>query len=234
MRKILSVALLALLTLGVAQAQTADEIVTKYLNSIGGAAKWKALTSTKSTITLNQSGFDIPGYIVADSKNRERFQLEFQGMKMIQAFDGTTAWGMNGFQGQTAPAKLEGDQALAASDVEFLDEFIDYKKRGYSVELEGEKDLEGTACYALKLIKKEGDESIHYFDKESGLKIGELQTNQGQESLSLFSDYTETEGLKVPSKISQKMGGVLAFTSTINKTEFNLDIPDSEFAFPGN
>lgn len=234
MKKILTLTLMALMTLSVAHAQTADAIAKKYVEAIGGAAKWKALKSTKLTITLNQQGFDIPGYILADNQNRERFELEFNGMKMIQANDGETAWGMNQFMGQTSPAKLEGAEAEAAKNTEFLDEFIDYKKRGYSISLEGETGMEGKSCYKIKLTKADGDDTIYYFDKETGLMVAEEVEAQGQMVMMVVSDYSEVEGLNMPMKIAQKASGATLLTITINKVEFNVETANDNFAFPGN
>ena len=234
MKKILSIALLAILTMGVANAQSADAIAKKYVEAIGGAAKWKALKSRKMTVTLNQQGFDIPGYIVGDASNRQRLELEFSGMKMIQASDGKTAWGMNGFMGETAPKKLEGDQAAAMEDEVFLDEFIDYKKRGYAIELVGEADIDGKSCHKIKLTKKSGNETTYYFDKDSGLMLAEEGVTAGQTMMSVYSDHTEVEGLMMPMKITQKQGGATLFTITTTKTELNIATTDDMFAFPGN
>ncbi|MBO3698406.1 hypothetical protein [Roseivirga sp. E12] len=233
MKKILSTFLIAIVTLGVAYAQSADAIASKYVEAIGGAKAWKNVKSRKYTITLNQAGFDIPGYIIGDSKNRERLELEFNGMKMVQASDASTAWTINQFQGVNEPTKLEGAQAEAVLEAQFLDVFIDHKKRGYTLSYEGEADLEGTSCQLVKLTSPKGKESVHYFDKATGLQIAQKESANGQETMSHYSDYTEMEGVLVPKKITQKMGGVVAFTITVNKTEFNVAVTDDMFTFPG-
>lgn len=223
--------ILAVMAMGTLSAQTADGIAKKYVEAIGGAKNWKAVKTRKSTISLAQSGVNIPGFIVGDNSNRERLELTFSGMKMVQAYDGTTPWTINQFQGISDPTKLEGEQAKQVSEVAFLDEFIDYKKRGITLNYEGEEDLEGVACYKVKLTKKSGTESVHYFDKESGLQMGSGQMTGGQLSVTHYGDYQEVEGVKMPMKISQKTG-IAPFTITIVKVEFNIDVTDDMFAFP--
>lgn len=234
MRKLLSMAVLAIFTLSMAQAQTADEVISKYVSAIGGAAKWKAVKSQKSDITVNQMGMDLNGVITGDDKNRQRLEIEFQGMKMIQAYDGTTAWGINGFMGQTSASKLPEAEADAMKKTEFLDEMIDYKKRGFTATLEGEETIEGTACYVVKMTKKDGSEKMHYFDKETGLKTAEMEMVNGQELLTVMEEYEEQDGLVSPSKITQKSGGAVVVSITINNTERNIAVTDDLFAYPGN
>lgn len=232
MKKIL---ILTLLVFAISsQAQSVDAVVDKYVSAIGGAAKWKALKNQKMTITLTQSGIDIPGYIINESSNKERLELEFQGMKMVQAYDGDVAWTINQFQGISQPTKLEGAQAEDVADNEFLNSFIDYKKRGFTITYEGEGEIEGTACDLLKLVTPKGKESTHYFDKETGYQLAEKEMANGQESMSLYQNHTEVDGFLIPMKIIQKIGGVEAFRITVNKVESNIEVDQSIFSFPGN
>jgi len=233
MKKILSIFLIAIVTIGVANAQSPDQIAANYVKAIGGAKAWKDVKTRKYTITLNQAGFDIPGFIIGDNKNRERFELAFNGMKMVQASDASTAWTINQFQGINQPTKLQGAQAEAVLATQFLDEFIDYKKRGYALSYEGEADLEGVSYHLVKLTNKDGKESTHYFDKTTGLQMATKELANGQETMSVYSDYTEMNGLNVPMKITQKIGGVTAFSITVQKMEVNIPVNDEMFAFPG-
>jgi len=72
MKKVLSVIIISVLSLSLTQAQSVDEIVSKYITAIGGAAKQKALKSRKMTMVLHQSGVQIPGSIIADAENRQK------------------------------------------------------------------------------------------------------------------------------------------------------------------
>lgn len=226
--------MLALFTVGVSNAQTADAIAKKYVEAIGGAATWKALKSQKLNVTLNQGGVQIPGYIVNDQKDRQRLELEFQGNKIINAYDGTTAWQVNPFAGISNPTKIEGDQAKGMTESKFLSEYIDYKKRGYELNYEGEEDFEGKSCHKIKMTLPSGTVKYHYFDKDSGLRMGEQQTTSGQTVTGVYSDYKEFEGRMIATKITQKVGGATQFFLTVNSVEFNPEVKDEMFAFPGN
>lgn len=220
------------MAVGTISAQTADGIAKKYVEAIGGASKRKAVKNRRYTISLAQSGVEIPGVILGDNGNRQRLELNFSGMQMVQAYDGTTPWTINQFQGVNEPIKLEGEEAKQLSETQFLDEFIDYKKRGFTISYEGEQTVEGTESYKVKLTKKSGTETFHFFSKESGLQIAQSSMGQGQETMTYFGDYKESEGLKYPSTISVKTGPG-PYTITIVKAEYNVEIGDDAFTFPG-
>ena len=45
-------------------AQTADEIINKFINTTGGAEKWKAIKGIKMEMTTNKGGMEIPVEVV--------------------------------------------------------------------------------------------------------------------------------------------------------------------------
>lgn len=238
MRKILSMALLAFLTLGVAQAQTAESIARKYTDAIGGAANWKALKSVKQSIVLNTQGIDISGTVVVDASNRTRVDMTAMGTKIVQAHDGTTAWWINPFGGATQPTKMpaaEGKEFLAE---EFLDKMIDWKKRGSTLTLLGEQTVSDRDCYKLKLVTKDQVETLYFIDKETSLLTMTRATSNAQGFKqtveSYYSDYAKEGNVMIAKKVTTKIGGVVARTTTVNSTEFNVATSDDMFAFPGN
>ena len=51
---------------------------------------------------------------------------------------------------------------------------------------------------------------------------------------SYYSDYTEKDGLMYAAKVTVKVGGVTANTTTVKSQEHNVEVSDDMFAFPGN
>jgi hypothetical protein len=52
-------ALAAAFSIATTQAQTADEVVNKHIDAIGGKDAWKKVTSTKMEGSLNVQGTDV-------------------------------------------------------------------------------------------------------------------------------------------------------------------------------
>ena len=236
MKKTLGILVLLFLVTAYTQAQTADEIAQKYVTAIGGAAKWQALKSRKMNITMFSSGVQLPGVVYEDSKNRQKVELTFQGVKIIQAYDGTTAWAQSPPQGMPQPTKLTGAQAEEMLNSEFLNEFVNYKNRGIKLDLKGEEELAGKKYWRIDLTSSKGKVTKYYFDMETYLVAAstEMSASIGQETTSFLSDYKEYGGIKIPSKITVKLGTMEIQSVQVNGVELNVEMPDSLFAFPGN
>ena len=101
MKRKLLLSVVALVSVFVVQAQTADEIIAKYFENTGGIAKWKALLGTKITAKLNNGGMELPIEIIKLKDGRQATSITFQGLELKQeVFDGATLWSTN-FQTKT-------------------------------------------------------------------------------------------------------------------------------------
>ena len=231
--------LLALtLTAFAMKAQTADEIVEKYLKAIGGADKWKKIESTLMTGKGEAQGMNFPVTMTAMRPNSLKVEVDIQGMKMIQpCFDGTTAWSINPFGGGAEPTKMDEESTKEFARNKFEDEFIDFKTKGHTVTLEGTEEAEGTKCFKLKIVLKQGGEKIYFMDVENFIPIMVREfamtgPSKGQASESILGDYKEVEGMMMPHSIETKLGGQTAAVIKIEKIEVNPKIDKSIFAFP--
>ena len=236
MKKLLGTFFIMLLTLSVVNAQTADEIVNKYLDALGGTDKLQSVKSRKADIVMSTSGIQLPGVIYEDNKNRQKLELTYQGMKIINSYDGETAWAQSPPAGMPQPTKLSGAEAEAMADNEFLNEFINWKSRGMKVELKAEESLDGKSYYRIDLTTPKGKLTKYFVDKETYLVAAtkEMSPTLGQEVTSYVSEYKEFNGIMVPTQVSVKAGGMELQAIKVNNVEHNVEIPDSVFAFPGN
>jgi len=230
------VVLVALVTTLAAQAQDVDAILTKYFANTGGVDKWKALKSTKMEGTATTQGIEINGVMYGKAPNLARQEFSLQGQSFVQAYDGTTAWGINPMAGPE-PQKLPEDQAEQLTSQTFESEFIDYKTKGHTVALEGKETIEGTETFKVKLTKKNGDVEYHYFDTENYVPImvktfAKAGPAKGQASETYLSDYQEVEGLMFPFFIDTKMGGQSIMKIAIKSVKLNEPMDDKLFAYP--
>lgn len=230
---------LALVTVPVAQAQdiTVDEILANYFENTGGLENWKNLKSMKMTGAMMVQGLELPMTVFSATPNKSKRVIEFQGKQMIQAFDGDVAWGVNPMAQQLEPTKMDGDEAEAMKDEQFESEFINYKEKGHTVELEGTEEIEGTATYKLKLTKKNGDVEYHFFETENFVPImirsfAKFGPQKGQASEVYLSDYQEAGDFMIPYTTTVKMNGQTMVTMEAKEFKMNAEIDEKEFAFP--
>ncbi len=246
--KILLIALVANLASVVIFAQTADEIIGKYLENTGGKAKWEALQGMKMTAKLNVQGMELPMTMIQLKDGRQSSAFTFQGMEFRQeVFDGTTLWGTNQMTMKAEKSDAETtDNFKANLGLDFPDPFLNYATKGYKVELIGKETIEGSETFKIKLTKKpikvDGKETenvnFYYFDAENFVPLvveSEVKAGpaKGMVSQSKFSDYQEVNGLMMAFSLSQGVKGQPGGASiSITAIEFDPKVDATSFAMP--
>jgi len=220
-------------------AQNIDEIIMKYHESMGGLDKLKALNSLRLTGKMPTQMGELLMVIYKKSPNLSRTEIDFQGQKMVQAYDGKTVWAINPMMGSNEPQKLGGEIAKGVIDqAVFEDPFIDYANKGHEVTLEGDETIEGVECYKIRLVmNKNNDEDditqIYYLDKEYFLPIMVKSWANNMEIETYMSDYQEVEGgLTMALKMEVRAVGQPGQTVSIDTVDVNIKMDDELFRFP--
>jgi hypothetical protein len=220
-----------------AQQISAEKIAEKYLEAVGGAEAWKKINTMKTTGEAQLSGFTFPVTLITMRPNYQRFDVDVQGQKVIEAFDGDVAWTLNPFMGSIEPTKKSEDETKEAAKQMFEDEFIDYAAKGHSITFEGEEEIEGTKTYKVKMMKKNGDEAFYFFDKENFVPIAmrsfvKAGPMKGKAVDVFLSDYMEVNGVVLPHYMEQKVDGAVMMNLKTTKVEFNVPLEKLNFSFP--
>ena len=215
-----------------ASAQTADEIINKYFENIGGKEKLSKINGFKMNLVSNYNGMEIPVEIFNDNAGKMYVKINFQGKEITQlAFDGKTGWSTNFMTMKAEKLDSETTENMLIQINDFPDPFYNYKNKGYKVELLGKETKEGTECFKIKLTKtpisvagkKEENVVFYYFDTENYVPImteSEVKEgpNKGQMSTSTMSDYQEVEGMFFPFTINQGGQAMIVKSIAINPT----------------
>src|SRR5262249_21767006 len=139
-------------------AQTVDDLIKKNIEARGGIEKLKALKSLGMTGKIHPKGMDIPMGLQVKRPGLVRGEATLQGVSMVKAYDGETAWQINAFEGSKEPEVMTGHDAKEAIQFGDIDgPLVDYKSKGNTVELVGKEELEATPVYKLKVTLKDGD-----------------------------------------------------------------------------
>lgn len=222
-------------------AQTADEIINNYFENTGGKAAWEKLQSVKMTATANAQGMEIPVEIYQTKDGKQLVKINFQGQEITQlAFDGETMWSTNFMTMLPEKSDAESNANMKMQMKDFPSPFMNYKEKGFTVEMMGKETKEGTETYKIKLtqspIMVDGVEapnvSYYYFDMENYVPIfNESEIKQGpmkgQMRYSTMSDYQEVNGLYFPFTISMAGQGI-----TLKEVVLNPEIDNAMFAYP--
>ena len=238
------IAIVSLLTISL-NAQSVDEIVGNYLENTGGAENWENVKGVRMNASINQMGMEIPIEMV-QLKDKMYTKISIQGQEIKQGvFDGETLWSTNFMSMKAEKSDQEDVDNVKNELAEFPDPFLNYKDKGFTVELMGTETVEGSDVFKIKLTKKpmvvDGEEvpnvSIYYFDSENFVPImvhEEVMSGPGKGMImeSKMSDYQEVEGLYFPFSMTQGVKDQPGQPITIESIELNPSIDDSEFNFP--
>ncbi|WP_298475205.1 outer membrane lipoprotein-sorting protein [uncultured Maribacter sp.] len=242
----LCIAVLTLAFITPIQAQTADEIINSYFENIGGIEKLKSVSGVKMTAKMNQQGMEIPLEIIQLKDGRQMTLINFQGKEIKQGvFDGEILWGHNFMTMKAEKSDTETTNNFKLNSNDFPDSFMNYKEKGYTVELLGKETIDGAETFKVKLVKEpvmvdgkeEEDVSFYYFDAENFVPIAihsEVKSGPGKGMTSevILSDYQEVDGIYFPFSLTQGVKGQAGSPITIDSIVLNPEIDDSSFVFP--
>ena len=227
-------------------AQTADEIINTYFENIGGLENMKKVEGIKMVVKMNQQGMEIPLEIIQLKDGKQMTVINFQGKEIKQGvFDGEILWSTNFMTMKAEKSDAEATANIKLETNDFLDPFIDYKEKGYTVDLLGNETIDGAETFKIKLTKEpvtidgKNEESIsfYFFDTENFVPIAvqsEMKSGQAKGMISevTFSDYQEVDGIYFPFSMTQGVKGQPGSPLTITSIELNPKIDNILFSFP--
>lgn len=237
-RVLLMLAGLALIAMPVS-AQTAEEIVAKYIKTVGGPEKIQAVkTLRRSGKYIGGGGFEAS--ILEENKRANMVRQEFslQGLTAVNAYDGKAGWKIEPWQGKKDPEPLgEEEMKQILEDSDFDGPLVNYQQKGNKLEFVGMEPVEGTDAFKLKLTLRNGDVRYYYMDTDYyvPIKIDTKRIIRGaeREYETSLGDYKEVDGWYLPYSIESNVkGSANRQKVTYDKIEANVPIDDSRFHMP--
>ena len=213
---------LLLATTFIAKAQTADEIIAKHIEAIGGAENWKKVNSIKMEGTMQVQGAEVAVTQTVLHGKGSRQGISVMGMNGFTIITPTSGWNFMPFNGQQTPEPMTAeDVAKAQSNLDAQGVVIDYAAKGHTVEYLGKDDVDGTECFKVKINVKGEDPQTMFFDTKNYLLIRQVvkESRNGQEAevTTNFSNYEKLpEGILVAKSMTLPFGEMNITKITIN------------------
>ena len=235
-RFVASITVMFLISGSLMQAQTLDEILKEHFSAIGQENQVK-ITSMKVTGKMLQGGIEIPFIQMAKRPDKVRLEGTFQELTFIQTYNGKESWSLNPFTGVTDPQPGSEDELKSMRYQADMDGMLwNWEDKGYDVTFDGKEDMEGSSCFKIKLLTKEGDSFTYFIDSDSYILLRTTTKikvmGNDSESNQYFSNYMQVDGIAIPGKIETKMNGQVMMTMVIDKVEFDTEINDNLFDKP--
>jgi hypothetical protein len=223
---------LTILFTSVIRAQTADEIINKHIEAIGGKEKLSQVKSLYRETSVEVMGNQAPSTEYLLEGKGYKSETEFNGMKIINCYTDKGAWIINPIGGAADAQQIPEEAYQAGKDqIYFGGSLVDYAAKGNKVELAGKENNN----YKLK-VTRGTTESIYFIDTATYYitKTTAKAEMMGQsvEIIMTFSDYQKTDfGIVLPYTRTTDYGG-FSVSAKLNKVEVNKEIDPKIFELP--
>ncbi len=218
--------ILSLVFAQLAQAQTADEVVNKYIDALGGKEKLASLKSVRLSGNMSIQGNDIAITVTKLHMKGMRMDISVMGTENYQIITPGKGVSFMPVQGMASPTDMPEEQAKAAqSQLDVQSALLDYKEKGTAVEFLG---AEGND-FKLKVTFKTGVSTTYFIGKtDYRLNKTVSKRNINGEEMEIENTYTNYK---------QVDGFWFAFTSTssvqgetnYDKIEVNIPVDENIF-----
>jgi hypothetical protein len=213
------------------------EILERHVEAIGGAEAGKALEGIRMAGTMAMPAMGMSGTITVSAAPpaKQLIEITINGMgDMVQGTDGERAW-----------ASQPGGQAMMMPEPQAKDmiESADFRaryeprERYQSATTTGIETVDGAEVYVVELVSTNGDESVSYYNVETGLQHAEkTRAAPGASAFAsevTFLDYKEFAGMKFPTTMKMVQQG-FAQEITFETVEVNPAFDADTFDAPGD
>lgn len=240
--------LVVLFLSAVLRAQTADDVIAKYTDALGGLDKLKSINSLyMEGVAVSPNGAEITSKTYKVQGKLYRQEVDFGMGSFTSIITDKEGWFSNPRNGgafEAMPAEMLGAQQ---QELDCVFPLVDYAAKGHKAELTGTETIEGNTCYVIKLTLKNG-KTINYFIENKnwyiirtsqkgsggmfggGNRGGGGQQGGGQppaevEMKTDYSDYKKTaDGFVFPMTITRAGMGGRGMATNIEKIEVNKSV----------
>ncbi|MDD5360810.1 MAG: hypothetical protein PHN88_01655 [Ignavibacteria bacterium] len=221
------------------KAQTADELIEKYADALGGRTNITLVQSTKTIGSISMMGLDLPFTMYTSNPDKSYLEVNIQGMLMKQGCDGKTGWTVNPMAGSTVPEKVDDETAASfKARGKTYSVLFTYKDDGAKVELIGKEPVGGKDAYKIKYTSANNDEQFYYLDADNSflLKLDKKVSVMGKvvSSETTYSNFKKVGDVMMPFMMEvktseSKMGSQIM---TLDKVELNPAIDETVYMMP--
>ncbi|MFL5787197.1 MAG: hypothetical protein ACJ748_04025, partial [Flavisolibacter sp.] len=112
--------------------QTADEIIDKYIQAIGGKDAWTKINTIKQEAILDVNGTQIKLTFVAEQNKGYKQTVSLAGMSGYTIFTPQNGWNYYPWQGHQKPEAITTEEVSEGQDnLDIQGPLINYKEKGH-------------------------------------------------------------------------------------------------------
>ncbi|HEX8394779.1 MAG TPA: hypothetical protein VF665_20710 [Longimicrobium sp.] len=188
---------------GAQRLPTAEQVVARHLQAIGGRQALNAQQYRHTRQELSWQGEGLTAIAdVYQSREGNRFVMKMDAPNMgatSMGYDGQTRWSSDPVSGPRIRHDSVRGAALNQFDFEWN---MNFARAFQSMETVGRDTVNGESCIAVRMVAASGHQVVNCFADDDGLLIGAtirlLSSADPIEIRMTFSDYRVFSGIKMP------------------------------------
>jgi zinc protease len=215
---------------------TVDQIISKYVQAIGGEAAHRKLTSRviRATFVIpDMQNLTGTAETYEKAPDKSLVVLNFPGLGISrEGYNGVVGWSQ---EPQSEVREMtRAELASTKIDSDFYKD-IRLRKLFPKLTFKGAEKVGSKTTYKLEGVSKEGYSETMYFDVESGLLVrtdAEEETPEGKSVLEIhYDDYREIDGIRMPFAARHR-SPELNILFKVTEVRHNVPIEDAKFEKP--
>lgn len=155
----------------------------------------------------------VPFTMDLQRPRKQRLEVKYPDVTAVQIFDGEHGWKMRPFMGKNHEVEAYSAQELklAQLQTELDGALIDYKAKGYKVEVEGMEPVAHKNAYRLKVTMRDGQSRHVWIDAKTFLDVQIDETRElggkPRAVITALNNYKTVNGLKMPFEMETHVDG---------------------------
>ena len=210
-----------------AEGETAKKVIDSYIEAIGGRKTLEGVKDISQTMSTTIQGNELnitsikkrPGKymmsvsIPAANQTAMKYVINGDDVKVIS-------------RGQEQKLPEEAKESIKEGAVMFPE--LNYGDKGYQTQLLGIQDVNGKKTNVIEITTPNGEIIKEYYAVDSGLKLKQEASQDGNVSITNYSDYQEVNGVMLPyTQTSDALGRKMEMK--MKEAKVNSDVDDSMF-----
>jgi len=207
---------------------TPEIVFDKFINAIGGKEKVRGIKDVKQVLNGTVQGINLSIEIYQKYPNKLFQKLDAGVMQQETKFDGLKGYS----SGMGQQVNIDGDELELMKSQASLNLELYYKEYNLVPEVTGIETIDGKDYYRVKFPLPNNKSFTRYYEISTGLLsrlVSTIDTPQGSfTQTTVYNDYREIAGVKMPYKLIQGMAGQ-NITLEVKSIEVNTGLDDSIF-----
>ena len=219
-----------------ARAQTADDIIDRFIAAKGGKDKLNSIHSIYMEGYLEEMPVEVRVKIAIINGELYRAKYEFQGIESYTVVTPERGWHYTPANSEPTEEMRMDEFKCMQTELDITGPLTDYKSKGQKAVLQGKEMVDEWECYRIQLSSPNGKDSIYFIETQRYLLRKSIQIVEKFSPVSgepetvvtnWYSDYKDFEGVLFPQSITTNSTATGASSFLFYKIELNIAVDEN-------